>query len=152
MVSFRAAHARAILLTAFVTSIGIAPLAAGAQATTAQPPPQAARGAASGRVPHGVRAYREALKSANLSSDQQSRIERLIADERNKARSESDRSARRADAKQLHDDIAATLSPDQRNAFEARMQEFKSERRAARHGMQPQNAPPPPDQGTTPHY
>jgi hypothetical protein len=80
----------------------------------------------------------QAMQAANLSADQQNHIQQMISDERARARSEADRSARKADKKQLRANILALMNPDQRAAFSQRLRELKAERKAAKVG-----APPP---------
>jgi hypothetical protein len=86
-----------------------------------------------------MRAFQEALQAANVSPDQQGRITQMIRDGKARAKAEPDKAARRADAKQLRENILGQLSPQQRDVFLAKMREFKQARRAMRQG----NAPPP---------
>jgi Spy/CpxP family protein refolding chaperone len=86
---------------------------------------------------HGDKLW-QALQAANLRPDQQAHIEQLIAAERAKAKSETDKTARKADKKQLRRDILATLDPNQRDAFKSALKQLKEERRAEKAGVAPQ--------------
>jgi hypothetical protein len=131
---------RAVIFTVLISALSATPLLASAQ--QAPPPPQAVQAAPGPemvRPPRGMRAFQEALQAANVSPDQQARITQMMRDGKAKAKSEPDKQARRADAKQLRADIMNQLSPQQRDVFLAKMREFKQARRAMRQG----NAPPP---------
>jgi len=108
-----------------------APLAAGAQ-TTAPPPPAAAPAPPSGAAHRGHHAgpWMQSLHSLQLGDDQRRQIAALIKAS-HQANRGADRDTRRANAKQLHAQIEALLSPGQRVQFHAELRRERAARRVA---------------------
>ena len=96
-------------------------------------------------------------KRLNLTADQQSQIQPIVADEMSQMmglRNDSSLAPRDRMQKMrsIHEDsnakIKAILTPDQRTQFDAMQQQQRDRMRQRRQGMQnggAENAPPPPD-------
>lgn len=132
MIRTRGGRGFAVTLATLVGALVALPSVSFAQ--TASSPVYAAP-----RPMHGQKAVYEALQAANLSPDQMSHIQQLIATERSQAKATTDKSERKALKRQLKHDMFATMNPTQQAAFETRLREIKAERKAAKAGV----APPP---------
>ena len=104
---------------AFLASLAV-PVSALAQQA---PAPAAATFAPGARAHHGHRhgGLREALRSLNLSSSQQTQIDQAFAQTR-QANGNADQTTRKANRRQLRTRIEAILTPAQRAQLKATLQ------------------------------
>jgi Spy/CpxP family protein refolding chaperone len=104
---------------AFLASLAVPATALAQQA----PPPAAATFTPGARAQHGHRhgGFRKALRSLNLTPAQQTQIDQAFAQTR-QANQNADKTARKANRKQLRSRIEAILTPAQRAQLKAALQ------------------------------
>lgn len=113
---------------AFAAVLAAVPLGAWAQVTPTQqqnvvPSLPAASAAAPGRVPRAA-PYMRALRSLQLSDDQRAQIGSIVREHRLQ-NAGADRATRRAGLKEMRQEIAGVLTPEQRKLLRARVRALR---------------------------